>query len=131
MKNILNKTNKHGDIPVAVLVLGTFALCTLALLSFYASGIFVANNFFGPDLVEQMNSNINEYNFYASQNLSPEEIKKILLLEENFYISKSRDPEEFFEINKTETNFKFGGLSFDREDWSEEKLLISVRYYLE
>ena len=128
-KNTLKKINKRGDVPTAILVLGTFALCALALLSFYASGIFVENNFFGPNLVEQMNSNINEYNFYSSKNLNAKEIQEILLLEEDFYISENPESEKYFEINKTTANFKFGGLSFDSRDWSEEKLLISVKYY--
>ena len=122
--------NKKGDVPTAILVLGTFALCALALISFYASGIFVKNTFFGPNLVEQMNSNINEYNFYKSENLNGEEIREILLLEEDFYISENPESGKYFEINKTAANFKFGGLSFDKEDWSEEKLLISVKYYI-
>lgn len=122
--------NKKGDVPTAILVLGVFALCTLALISFYASGIFVKNTFFGPNLVEQMNSNINEYNFYKSQNLNEQTIKEILLLEDDFYIGENPESGKYFEINKTETNFKFGDLSFDKEDWSEEKLLISVKYYL-
>ena len=130
IKNILNGVNKHGDVPVAILVLGTFALCALALISFYASDIFVENTFFGPNLVEQMNSKISEYNFYKSENLNVENIRQILLLNEDFYIGEDKNSGKYFEINKTATNFKFGGLSFDSEDWSEEKLLISVKYYL-
>ena len=123
--------NKRGDIPTAILVLGAFAVCALALISFYASSIFVENNFFGLDLVEKMNSQVNEYNFYNSKNLNGEEIREILLLEENFYIGENQNSGGYFEINKTKTDFKFGGLSFDKKDWSEEKLLISVKYYPE
>lgn len=128
MKNNL-KINKRGDVPTAILVLGTFAVCALALFSFYVSEIFIENAFFGPDLVEQINSNVNEYDFYSSKNLNAEEIREILLLEEDFYIGGGGNSERYFEINKTTANFKFGGLSFDKEDWSEEKLLISVKYY--
>lgn len=131
IKSILRIKNKHGDVPVAILVLGTFALCALALLSFYISGIFIQNTFFGPSLVEKMDSNINEYNFYKSKNLNAEGIREILLLEEDFYIGENLESGEFFEINKTIKNFKFGGASFDKKDWSEEKLLISVKHYLE
>ncbi|MEK6823848.1 MAG: hypothetical protein AABY06_02320 [Nanoarchaeota archaeon] len=120
--------NKRGDVPTAILVLGAFAVCALALISFYASSLFVENTFFGSDLIEQMNSNVNEYNFYNSKNLNGEEIREILLLEENFYINEEG---RYFEINKTTTDFKFGGLSFDKKDWSEEKLLISVKYYVD
>lgn len=122
--------NKRGDVPTAILVLGTFALCALALISFYVSGIFVKNTFFGSNLVEQMNSNINEYNFYKSENLNAQEIQEILLLNEDFYISENSESGKYFEINKTTTNLKFGGTSLDKKDWSEENLLISVKYYL-
>ncbi len=127
--NNLNVMNKRGDVPTAILVLGVFALCALALISFYASEIFVKNNFFGPNLVEQMNSKINDYNFYSSKNLNAQEIQEILLLEEDFYINENPESGKYFEINKTAANFKFGGLSFNKEDWSEEKLLISVKYF--
>ena len=119
--------NKNGDVPTAILVLGTFAVCALALISFFASNLFVQNTFFGPELVEKMNSQVNEYNFYGSKDLNGEEIREILLLEEDFYINKEG---KYFEINKTETNFKFA-FSLDPEDWSKEELLISVKYYLE
>ena len=130
LKNNLKIASKRGDVPISVLVLGTFAICALALISFYASSVFVENTFFGPDLVEQINSNTNEYNFYKSKNLNAQEIQEILLLEEDFYIGGDLNLEGYFEINKTKTDFKFGGLSFDKDDWSEEKLLISVKYYL-
>lgn len=130
MKNNLKVINKKGDVPTAILVLGTFAVCALALISFYASGIFVENTFFGPDLIEQMNSNANEYSFYRSQNLNGQEIRDILLLEEDFYIDGDLNSGGYFEINKTKTDLKFGGLSFDKDDWSEKKLLISVKYYV-
>src|SRR3989344_5826643 len=80
--------NRKGDVPTVILILGTFAVCALALISFYASSIFVQNTFFGPELVEKMNSQVNEYNFYKSNNLNGEDIKEILLLEENFYINE-------------------------------------------
>ena len=127
IKNFLNSKDKHGDVPIAILVLGTFAVCALALISFFASNLFVQNTFFGPELVEKMNSQVNEYNFYGSKDLNGEEIREILLLEEDFYINKEG---KYFEINKTETNFKFA-FSLDPEDWSKEELLISVKYYLE
>jgi len=110
--------NKKGDVPTAILVLGTFAVCALALISFYVSSIFVENTFFGPELVEKMNSQVNEYNFYSSKNLNGEEIREILLLEENFYINEG---EKYFEINKSDETFWF---------WEDEKFLFSVKYYL-
>ena len=110
--------NRKGDVPTAILVLGTFAVCALALISFFASNLFVENTFFGPEIIEKMNSNVNEYNFYNSKNLNGEEIREILLLEENFYINKEG---KYFEINKSDEGFWF---------WEDEKFLFSVKYYI-
>ncbi len=111
--------NNRGDVPTAILVLGTFAVCTLALVSFFASSLFVENTFFGPNLVEKMNSQVNEYKFYSSKNLNSENIKEIILLEENFYINEEG---KYFEINKSNEAFWF---------WEDEKLLFSVKYYFD
>ena len=110
--------NRKGDVPTAILVLGTFAVCALALVSFFASNLFVETTFFGPDLVEKMNSQVNEYNFYSSKNLNSEEIREILLLEENFYINEEG---KYFEINKSNEGFWF---------WEDERFLFSVKYYV-
>ena len=110
--------NRKGDVPTAILILGTFAVCALALISFFASSILVETTFFGPDLVEKMNSQVNEYNFYSSKNLNSEEIREILLLEENFYINEE---EKYFEINKSDEAFWY---------WKDDKFLFSVKYYV-
>ena len=110
--------NRKGDVPTAILVLGTFAVCALALVSFFASSILVETTFFGPDLVEKMNSQVNEYKFYSSKSLDNNEIREILLLEENFYINEEG---KYFEINKSDEGFWF---------WEDEKFLFSVKYYV-
>ena len=110
--------NRKGDVPTAILVLGTFAVCALALVSFFASSILVETTFFGPDLVEKMNSQVNEYKFYSSKSLDNNEIREILLLEENFYINEEG---KYFEINKSDEGFWF---------WEDEKFLFSVKYYI-
>ncbi|MBI2004525.1 hypothetical protein HYS72_03625 [Candidatus Pacearchaeota archaeon] len=115
----MDNFNKKGDVPTAILVLGTFAVCALALISFFASNLFVENTFFGPELVEKMNSQVNEYNFYGSKNLDGEEIKEILLLEENFYINEEG---KYFEINKSDEAFL---------PWKDDKFLFSVKYYVD
>ncbi len=50
--------NKRGDIPITILVIGVFAVCTLAVLSFIGSTISLRNSFIGIDLVENMNKKI-------------------------------------------------------------------------
>lgn len=106
--------NKRGDIPITILVLGTFAICTLALVSFFASSAFVGESFTEIDLMEQMSSKINEHSFYQSQDFSDDQIRQILK-EEDFYVEK-----DYFMINKTNEAFWF---------WQEDEFLFSVKFY--
>jgi len=66
--------NKKGNLPIIILVLGVLAVCSLALLSFYASNLKVSNNFSGISKMEDINSQI-EINAY--QEKPPEELKEI------------------------------------------------------
>jgi hypothetical protein len=52
------KNNRRGDIPITILVIGIFAVCTLAILSFISSTISLRNSFVGIDLIEKMNKDI-------------------------------------------------------------------------
>ena len=78
MEKILTKNNriknKKGDIPVTILVLGVFLICVTALASFHFFKNKMERVFVGVDLIEKMNSRIEEYNFYKNLGLSEEEI---------------------------------------------------------
>lgn len=54
------KMNKIGSVSIVILVLGVFAVSALALASFYSSSFKVKNSFAGVELIEQMNSQIEE-----------------------------------------------------------------------
>jgi hypothetical protein len=70
--------NKRGDIPLTILVIGVFAVCTLALLSFFYSSLLMNKSFAGVEIVEKANIQIESYNlnhFYLDQKvtkISPE-----------------------------------------------------------
>jgi len=95
------KVNKRGDIPVTILVIGVFAVCSLALLSFYISDIKTGNSFIVISSVEKMNSQIEQYS--CSYNLNADFDK-----EGNFY-----------QEEKVWHWYTF---------WKKEKLLISVKH---
>lgn len=57
------KMNKLASISIVILVLGVFVVCALALASFYSSNFKVKNSFAGIELIEQMNSQIEENSF--------------------------------------------------------------------
>ncbi len=55
--------NNRGDIPITILVIGVFAVCTLAILSFIASSISLRNSFVGIDFIEEVNLEIEKSQF--------------------------------------------------------------------
>ncbi len=50
--------NKRGDIPVTILVIGIFMVCTLAILSFLNSSLLLNKSFVGVDIMEKANIEI-------------------------------------------------------------------------
>ncbi len=88
------KFNKKGDLPVTILVIGVFGICTLALLSFISSSYRIGGDFNSIDLMEKANSQIENYYFYKREGLINDNILKILniKIDENgknyFYIGE-------------------------------------------
>lgn len=70
----MKKLNKKGNIPVTILVLGIFAICGFALLTFFISDFDVSNSFGGIGLLEKVNSHADEYVFYKNQGISQERL---------------------------------------------------------
>ena len=56
------KINKHGDLPITLLVIGVFAVCTLALLSFMYSSYNLNKSLAGVNIVEKANGQIESQN---------------------------------------------------------------------
>ncbi len=86
MKGINNfvSRNKKGDIPVTILVIGVFAVCSLALLTFFISDFKITNSFVGLEVMEKMNAQIDEYKYYRSEGVSEGKIQGYYrILEEN------------------------------------------------
>jgi len=52
------KMNNKGDLPVTLLIIGVFAVCTLALLSFFYSSFLIHKSFIGIEIVENANIQI-------------------------------------------------------------------------
>jgi len=65
--------NKKGDLPVTLLVIGVFAVCTLALLSFFYSSYSLNKSFVGVETLEKANIKIefdetNTFSLYEIEN---------------------------------------------------------------
>jgi len=111
------KMNKKGDIPITILVIGVFAICSLALLSFLNSDIQTENSFVGIGLIEKMNSQIEEYSVYKnSENLN-------IKMEngETFFYQEKREKGKPWELERID-EFPY----FKRK----EKITFLVKYNL-
>ena len=97
--------NKKGDIPITILVIGVFAVCTLALLSFYSSIGFTKHSFVGTELIEQLNSEIEQQSFSGSL----DDLERKYINGEWFFYQEEKAKEHFYSIKK-------------------EKLLFSIKY---
>lgn len=65
--------NSRGDIPITILVIGIFAVCTLAIASFFYSSIQINKSFTGINLMEKANIDIekgNLENYYLDKNVT-------------------------------------------------------------
>lgn len=116
--------SKKGSVPVGILVLGTFVLCGLTLLSFSLFTNDIEGEFGDLNHMERMNSKISKYEFYKEQGISEEEIRQSLK-ENSFYFT-----EDGFKINKTET-YTRPKFTINFSDWRERELVFSVQYYKE
>jgi len=107
--------NRKADIPVTILVIGVFVICTFALLSFYSSKFIFEESLVGINSMENIASKINEYSFYKNLEINGEEIKQIIDIKEDrqgkyIEIEEKNEGKDFI-IFKT-----------------PEKLLFSARY---
>jgi len=80
---VKNRINKHGDIPVTILVIGVLAICVLAILSFFVSNSSANNSFSAVDTVEGASLIKEKIFLYENLRYNKDEIKTILNLQED------------------------------------------------
>lgn len=110
------KRNKKGDIGITILVMGVFAVCSLALLTFYVSDYNISNSFVGVDVMHKLNADIDLYKFYKSEGISQDK------LDSYFNLTKKGDDRYFYR------EILGSGNIFPRK--SEKVILFSVEYKL-
>lgn len=76
MINTIRSRNKKGDLPVTLLVIGIFALCGFALLTFFISDFKTSNSFVGVSVLQKVNTNADEYLFYKNNGASDETLRQ-------------------------------------------------------
>ncbi len=109
------KKNRKGDIGITILVIGVFAVCSLALLTFYISDYKISNSFVGLDVMHKLNADVDLYKFYKSEGISEDKLNSYFNL-----TTKGNDKYFYREI----TGNKFSLLNLK----SEKILLFSVEY---
>lgn len=62
--------NKRADISITILVVGVFALFSLAIVSFLISNEYVKGNFVNNEIFENMYSHVENFYFYLNSGFS-------------------------------------------------------------
>jgi hypothetical protein len=106
---------RKANIPIVLLVIGVFVLCGLALLTFFVSSFAVGNSFVGVNVLQELNTAVDEYLFYKNQGVSDS-------LNENYFEIIEKDGKKYFYYEKSSMDFSFSKLK------NERKLLFSVEY---
>lgn len=70
-KIIKKKMNKSGNIPITILVIGVFAICGIAIFSFYLSESKTKIDSAPVQLIEKLNSFKEEISFYKNLGKEP------------------------------------------------------------
>ncbi|MBI2043516.1 hypothetical protein HYT25_03955 [Candidatus Pacearchaeota archaeon] len=129
MKNKNIMKDKKGDISITLLVLGVFAVCSLALFSFYISGINGKETAIRVGIVEKIKSLEGEIRFYQSPeiNKNPMEIMELFdkgITEGNLIFIGVKDGDKYI---ITGTYFEYD-LELFGFGIGEKKTIFSVEY---
>lgn len=66
--------NKRGDIAITILVIGVFALCAFAIISFFISlGKNVNSDFTGPIPLQNVSARLQSFYFYVDSGIPPQQ----------------------------------------------------------
>lgn len=95
---------KKGNIPITILVIGIFAVCSLALFTFFISDFETSNSFVGVDILHKVNSMRDEYQFYKNSGVPDNILLGIFQL-------KDEGGQKYFYAEEKSSNF-FGGDEF-------------------
>ncbi|MFH1325417.1 MAG: hypothetical protein ABIH49_01445 [archaeon] len=120
--------NKKGDLPTLILVVGVFAVCALALASFYFADVDFRDSLAGIQMIEKINSFGEEINFHLALGKNPADMMEIFngVSEGNiFYSGKLNEGVYVVDGNYSLPKNKIFGFGF-----GGEKRIIYVEYKL-
>ncbi len=108
--------NRKGSIPIVLLVIGVFAICCFALLTFLMADFKATTSFVGISIMKNLTQNIEEYDSYKNiQNISEERLASMFNLKE----IKGQDCFYYEELDKK---------AFSRLQGDYGNVLFSVQY---
>lgn len=96
--------NKKGDVPVTILVVGVFALCSLAMLTFFMADFKMGNSFVGVSIMEKMDATIDEYYFHINNGVDSAVVKGFfptLEVQGRTYLHYSKNVTSYFGISSS------------------------------
>jgi len=106
--------NKKGSeaIPIVLLVIGVFALCCFALLTFLMADFKATTSFVGVNIMKKFTQNIEEYNSYKNiKNVSEAKLAEIFILkdigDEKCFYYEERDKKAFSRLQGDYGNLLF------------------------
>jgi hypothetical protein len=97
---------KKANVPITILVLGIFAVCAIALLSFVIAKISVRESFVGVNLIEKMSSQVEDYSVHGDINRVDTRMN-------------DRGERVFYQEHKKSSGFLW---------WKKERVVFSVEY---
>lgn len=129
-------SNKKGDIPIVILVIGVFAVCTLTLLNFYVKSFKDDNLFEGVILIEKVRELSEDLKFYNNPSLNKKNALELTGLsgegieEGNFKFKGEFIPEKRDIGGKLikKASYKIEGNLTEDTIIFEGKRLVSVKY---
>lgn len=75
--------NKKGSLPIVLLVIGVFVVCTFALLTFLIADFNSTTSFVGINVMKNLSQNIEEYTAYKNvKGFSVEQLSLIFNLKD-------------------------------------------------
>jgi|GEM_PF-3440520 len=104
--------NRKGAIPVVILVIGVFAVCTFALLTFLIADFKATTSFSGVNIMKNLTQNVEEYTAYKNiKNISTEKLGVMFNLKEingqKCFFYEERDKKAFSRLKGDYGNLLF------------------------
>lgn len=112
--------NRKGNIPITLLVIGIFVVCSLAIVTFFISSSKVNSSFTGVSIMRELDSQINQYKFLINEGISKDKAKSFFPVRQNSF----GEDVLFFEIKDTRWSWDVAN------GFRTEYVAFSVEYVL-